>query len=70
MVKKIYIELTADEMEILEKAEQIMSAVARETKSSYDASICISEDDEHVIMNLAAAGSQVMNYSSAFYIMD
>lgn len=66
MVKKIYLELTADEVEILERAEEIMSTIAKEAKSSYDNSICMSEDDKYTIMNLATAGSQVMNYSSAF----
>lgn len=66
MVKKIYLELTADEMEILEKAEQIMSAVAREAQSSYDNSICMSGDDKYIIMNLATAGSQVIKSSAAF----
>ena len=66
MVKKIYLELTADEVEILERAEEIMSTIAKEAKSSYDNSICMSGDDKYTIMNLATAGTQVMKYSKAF----
>ena len=66
MIKKIYLELTKDEIEVLEKAEEIMSAIVREAQSSYDNSISMSGDDKYTIMNLAAAGSQVMKYSAAF----
>lgn len=70
MVKKIYLELTTDEFQILQKAEEIMSEIAKEAKSSYDNSICMSEDDEYIIMNLATAGSQVMKYSPAFGLVE
>ena len=70
MVKKTYLELTADEVEILEKAEEIMLEVAKEAKSSYDNSICMSEDDNFIIISLATAGSQVMKYSAAFGLIE
>lgn len=69
MVKKTYLELTADEVEILEKAKQIMSEIANETKDKTAATIGISDYDAELITSVVKFGVAIFNHRDAFYII-